>query len=255
MKSNRRSFLKIAGAAALGASVSPALKAVDAVAEEFAPNETAVTAKHWAMVINTKEFETAEDFQPLIEACHSFHNVPNIEGPQEIKWLWTDSFHHTFPEKATEYLDETSHHHKYLLLCNHCENPSCVRACPTKATFKRESDGIVIMDMHRCIGCRFCMAACPFGARSFNFQDPRPYIEDTNPDYPTRMRGVVEKCNFCAERLAVGQMPLCVEASEGKILFGDLADPDSEVRAALRENFTLRRKPSAGTGPSVYYII
>ena len=85
-----------------------------------------------------------------------------------------------------------------------------MRACPTKATFKRESDGIVFMDFHRCIGCRFCMAACPFGARSFNFRDPRPFIAEINPEFPTRMKGVVEKCNFCAERLAEGQMPAVV---------------------------------------------
>jgi Fe-S-cluster-containing dehydrogenase component len=72
--------------------------------------------------------------------------------------------------------------------CNHCKNAPCVQACPTQATFKRE-DGIVIMDYHRCIGCRFCMAACPFGARSFNFRDPRPFIAQTDPDFPTRSKG------------------------------------------------------------------
>lgn len=139
-------------------------------------------------------------------------------------------------------------------LCNHCDNPPCVRVCPTKATFKRE-DGIVMMDMHRCIGCRFCMAGCPYGSRSFNFQDPRPFIAEENPVYPTRMKGVVEKCTFCTERLAEGKMPACVEASEGKIVFGDLGDPDSEIRHILAENFTLRRKPDLGTSPSVFYII
>jgi molybdopterin-containing oxidoreductase family iron-sulfur binding subunit len=99
------------------------------------------------------------------------------------------------------------------------------------------------------------MAACPYGSRSFNFKDPRPFIEETNPGYPTRMKGVVEKCNFCAERLAVGEMPACVEASNGAIAFGDLSDPDSEVRELLRNNFTIRRKQGLGTGPSVYYIV
>ena len=143
---------------------------------------------------------------------------------------------------------------KYLLLCNHCENPACVRVCPTKATFRR-SDGIVVMDYHRCIGCRFCMAGCPFGARSFNFEDPRPYLAATNPVFPTRMRGVVEKCTFCSELLAEGKMPLCVEASDGAIVFGDLTDPGSDVRKVLAENFTIRRKPTLGTEPSVYYIV
>ena len=129
-----------------------------------------------------------------------------------------------------------------------------MRVCPTGATFRRD-DGIVAMDDHRCIGCRYCMAGCPFGARSFNFKDPRPEIAEINPTFPTRMRGVVEKCTFCSERLAVGKMPLCVEASEGAILFGDLGNPESDVRKTLAENFTIRRKPTLGTEPSVYYII
>jgi molybdopterin-containing oxidoreductase family iron-sulfur binding subunit len=98
------------------------------------------------------------------------------------------------------------------------------------------------------------MAACPYGSRSFNFKDPRP-IEHQNPDYPTRMRGVVEKCNFCDERLAIGKMPACVEASNGAIVFGDLDDPGSGVRELLDSNFTIQRKPSLGTGPSVFYIL
>ncbi len=140
------------------------------------------------------------------------------------------------------------------MLCNHCESPACVRVCPTKATFRRK-DGIVVMDYHRCIGCRYCMAGCPFGARSFNFMDPRNHIAKVNPTFPTRMRGVVEKCTFCSELLAVGKMPLCVEASNGAIAFGDLTDPESSVRKLLAENFTLRRKPTLGTEPSVYYIL
>jgi molybdopterin-containing oxidoreductase family iron-sulfur binding subunit len=112
-----------------------------------------------------------------------------------------------------------------------------------------------MMDFHRCIGCRFCMAACPYGARSFNFRDPRPFIKETNLKFPTRMKGVVEKCSFCAERLAEGKLPACVEASNGILIFGDLDDPQSEVRQILRENYTIRRKQNLGTGPSVYYIV
>ena len=143
---------------------------------------------------------------------------------------------------------------RFWLLCNHCQNPPCVRACPTKATFKNDN-GIVMMDFHRCIGCRFCMAACPFGARSFNFRDPRPFIPETNKQFPTRTKGVVEKCNFCAERLAVGKMPACVEASNGAIAFGDLYEENSKVRELLKENYTIRRKQVLGTEPSVYYIV
>jgi [DsrC]-trisulfide reductase subunit O len=114
----------------------------------------------------------------------------------------------------------------------------------------------VMMDFHRCIGCRYCMAACPFGSRSFNFRDPRPYLKETNMTYPTRERGVVEKCNFCEERLAVGQLPACVVACKvGALVFGDLEDPKSEVRKVLSSNFSIRRRTELGTQPNVYYIL
>ncbi|HEY6099373.1 MAG TPA: 4Fe-4S dicluster domain-containing protein, partial [Anaeromyxobacter sp.] len=143
-------------------------------------------------------------------------------------------------------------------LCNHCENPPCVRVCPTQSTWKRE-DGLVMMDMHRCIGCRYCVVACPYGARSFNFEDPRPHVAAEPADYPTRTKGVVEKCTFCSERLAAGQRPLCVEACEGigcgALVFGDAGDPSSAVTALLRDNGVARRKAELGTSPHVFYIL
>jgi molybdopterin-containing oxidoreductase family iron-sulfur binding subunit len=100
------------------------------------------------------------------------------------------------------------------------------------------------------------MAACPYGARSFNFKDPRPYIEELNKKYPTRSKGVVEKCNFCDERLAVGLLPACVEAcKEGVLVFGDLEDPSSEVRKQLEAGYNITRKTKLGTKPKVYYIV
>jgi molybdopterin-containing oxidoreductase family iron-sulfur binding subunit len=99
------------------------------------------------------------------------------------------------------------------------------------------------------------MAACPYGSRSFNFQDPRPFLTEIDSAYPTRMRGVVEKCTFCPERLEKGRMPACVEASDGAILFGDFADPESSVRRALTQRFSVRRKPDLGTDPGIYYLV
>jgi Fe-S-cluster-containing dehydrogenase component len=124
----------------------------------------------------------------------------------------------------------------------------------------------VMMDMHRCIGCRYCMAACPYGARSFNWRDPRDHIaRDQNgqlpSDYPTRTIGVVEKCTFCADRLRDDRPPACVEAAaavpggEGALTFGDLSDEDSDVSRILRENHTICRRISLGTGPNVFYIV
>ena len=123
-----------------------------------------------------------------------------------------------------------------------------MRVCPTKATFKR-ADGIVMMDYHRCIGCRFCMAACPYGSRSMNYRDPRPFIRKINPDFPTRTKGVVEKCNFCEERLARGILPACVVACKEKALvFGDLEDPRSDVRLLSGQRPLPPAKAGTGDG-------
>jgi molybdopterin-containing oxidoreductase family iron-sulfur binding subunit len=262
MDSSRRRILQLFGLSTLALTAKPVFNAlaVEEHAEEAKPvlkeNDNALKAKQWALVIDTREFHSAKDLEPLIEACHKIHNVPHLTNRRhEIKWIWEAHYHNAFPGKAAQFLSEEVEHKPFLVLCNHCENPPCVRACPTRSTWKRESDGVVLMDFHRCIGCRFCMAACPFGARSFNYRDPRPFIQHLNTEYPTRSKGVVEKCNFCAELLAVGKLPACVEASEGKLAFGDLYDSESGVRELIRTNFTIRRKQSLGTEPCVYYIV
>ena len=263
MDSSRRRVLQLLGLSSLALTAKPVFNAFakeqghaakpEAVIKE---SEKALKAKQWALVIDTRKFHSEKDLEPLVEVCHKIHNVPHLANKRhEIKWIWGAPYHNAFPGKAGRFLSEEVEHKPFLVLCNHCENPPCVRACPTQATFKRESDGIVLMDFHRCIGCRFCMAACPFGARSFNYRDPRPFIANVSKEYPTRMKGVVEKCNFCAERLAVGQLPGCVEAAEGKLYFGDLYDAESEVRGLIKTNYTIRRKQQLGTEPSVYYIV
>lgn len=264
MKTLRRDFLKIAAVAALGWGVRPAselLAAGGGTAREgllFASRHAvhsgpnALKASRWAMVIDTAKL-TDEIVADVTNICHTTHNVPNIPGNQNLKWIWETSMEHLFLDNHHEYQPEAGAK-SALALCNHCDNPPCVRVCPTKATFQRE-DGIVMMDFHRCIGCRYCMAGCPYGSRSFNFKDPRPYIEKVDLDYPTRTKGVVEKCEFCAERLAEGKMPSCVEVSAGAITFGDLDDPESNVRQLLAERFSIRRSPYLGTKPCVYYLV
>ncbi|MCL1879433.1 MAG: 4Fe-4S dicluster domain-containing protein [Actinomycetia bacterium] len=254
----RRDFLKAAlatgavglGGAALLRFISPA----DTEAADWgSPN--ALGAKHWGLVIDVEKLNRFANFSQIIEACHAHHNVPAVNDPKtEVKWIWQDDFEHCFEELDNAYLSEDIKAQEFLVLCNHCENPSCVRVCPTQATFKRD-DGIVCMDYHRCIGCRFCMTGCPYNARSLNFFDPRPYIKEIDPDYPTRTQGVVEKCTLCVERIDQGLPPYCVEASNGAIVFGDLADPESDVRQALQSGLSIRRKAELGAGPSVYYLI
>ncbi len=260
---DRRQFLKIASLSTLLGIGGKA------VFELLAPGELEAAVplmegKRWAMVIDMRRM-TDEIMDECQKACHSVHNVPNFGDPKvEIKWIWKEEFEHAFPDQENEYVADEVKHRSYLLLCNHCSNPPCCRVCPTGATWQRE-DGIVMMDWHRCIGCRFCMAGCPYGSRSFNWGDPRKAPKElspdfpANPEFPTRTKGVVEKCTFCDERLAKGELPVCVEAANKKkedlLIFGDLADPDSNVRQALRKHFTIRRKPELGTNPNVYYIV
>lgn len=256
MSTSRRHFLKVAGLTsfALAGGTGAAVLAQAAGEAKYTTAEKGLRAKRWAMVIDTRRFESPADFQKIITACHTVHNVPTIPGPQEVKWLWTDTYYHTFTDDPTQVLPDAVKNRNFFMLCNHCLNPSCVRVCPAGATYLTEG-GLVAIDYHRCVGCRFCMAACPYGSRSFNFRDPRPFIENIDGAYPTRMRGVVEKCTFCTERLEKGLLPACVEASDGAIVFGDLDDPSSDVRQVLAENFSIRRKPTLGTEPGVYYII
>ncbi|MFP4072206.1 MAG: sulfate reduction electron transfer complex DsrMKJOP subunit DsrO [Desulfovibrionales bacterium] len=257
MKS-RRDFLKIAAVTAAGLGLkTPCWAAMPTGPVKEIPGPDALKGERWAIVIDTRKFNE-ELFEKCIQACHQIHNVPDFGDEKEIKWIWKDTYEHTFPYQDNPYQSQGVKDREFLLLCNHCEHPPCVRVCPTKATFQRE-DGVVMMDFHRCIGCRYCMAGCPYGARSFNYRDPRLFFngeeQKLNMEFPTRGKGVVEKCNFCYERLMIGQIPACVEVSEGAMLFGDLADPKSEVSRALKENYTIRRKPSLGTYPNVFYII
>lgn len=255
MSVDRRSFLKAAGLTALSVSSGRALGQQGESKEWI--TKGGLTARRWAMVIDLAKCRQEDGCTECSKACHFVHNVPEIDNPKhEIKWIWKESFEHAFHEQEHHYLADDVKHGPTLVLCNHCDNPPCVRVCPTQATWKREEDGIVMMDWHRCIGCRYCVVACPYGSRSFNWKDPRPSIDEIQPDFPTRMKGVVEKCTFCEERLAKGLMPACVEACEQHALvFGDLEDEDSEVRRLLKSRYTIRRKPSLGTEPEVYYIV
>ena len=264
MSVNRRQFLKRAGAlTALGLGGSFVLtglrgKIADAASQtpSYQKQKQGLVAKHWAMVVDMSKFKTEEDIERVIQSCDTIHNIPDFGNKKdEIKWIWKDDFEHTFTESKNEYLTESFKELPFMIMCNHCENPPCVNACPTGATFKRVDDGIVMMDYHRCIGCRFCMGACPFGARSFNYRDPKPHIKTIDPDFPTRTIGVVEKCTFCVERLEKGLKPACVEASKGGLIFGDLDDANSDVRKIISSKFTIRRKSELGTQPSVYYLV
>jgi molybdopterin-containing oxidoreductase family iron-sulfur binding subunit len=219
------------------------------------------------MIVDVRKCRREEVRRACIQACNREHNLPEIPDPEEeVKWIWTEDYEHVFPDQTHAHAGTALNRTPVLVLCNHCTNPPCTKVCPTGATWKRKQDGLVMMDMHRCIGCRYCMAACPYGSRSFNWRDPRDYIaKDENGElpsnYPTRGKGVVEKCTFCSERIRSGLPPACVEAAnevpgaDGALTFGDLSQPDSAVNRILQEQRTICRRVSLGTGPNVFYIV
>lgn len=244
MSASRRLFLRMAGASALAAAAGSAGCA------------SGDSRRRFAMAIDTRTCLEKDGCRSCVDACHRAHNVPSIGDRQhEVKWIWKQPAEKAFGQDDARAFPAALRGREVLVFCNHCDNPPCVRVCPTQATWKRD-DGIVAIDEHRCIGCRYCVAACPYGSRSFNWSDPRPHIARIDPSYPTRTAGVVEKCTFCEERLADGRPPACVEACpEGAIVFGDLRDPSSEVSRVLDARFAIRRKPELGTRPHVHYVV
>lgn len=142
------------------------------------------------------------------------------------------------------------------LACQHCENPACQRVCPTGATYKDDM-GRVQIDYDKCIGCRMCMAACPYNARVFNWEEPvrDPDFNYGDKDVPVRTKGVMEKCTMCKERTDRGDEPMCVVCCPTKArTFGDLDDPNSEVSRMIREKHAYVLLEEQGTRPQVHYF-
>lgn len=169
-----------------------------------------------------------------------------------------------------EEVGEYPHVRRHFLpvLCNHCENPPCTPVCPVGATWKREEDGIVVIDYDICIGCRYCVTACPYGARYFDFGDNyhepmNEFEQQPSPEYgEARERakggspiGNVRKCTFCLHRLARGEQPACVQTCMPRArIFGDLNDAESEISRLVAERHSFRLKEELGTEPNVFYL-
>jgi dimethyl sulfoxide reductase iron-sulfur subunit len=146
------------------------------------------------------------------------------------------------------------------LLCNQCADPACANVCPTGATAK-QPNGIVTVDQNKCIGCRYCMAACPYDARSFVPSTTTEYFPGKGLTpyekvmYPEHTANTVEKCDFCAARVAQGLDPACVHTCGMSVMtFGDMDDPNSEISKIIAARNPKPLKPEAGTNPSVFYI-
>ena len=203
-----------------------------------------------------------EGYMECVAACVKENNLDRKSNTQYIR-----IFEMEHGQMSPEFGDGKFFHevpvedHFYMgVQCFHCQNAPCVKACPTKATWM-EPDGIVVVDYDWCIGCRYCIAACPYYGRRFNWNDPHvPLNEMTRKQHylgnRMRARGQMEKCTFCVQRSREGRLPACADACPtGARVFGNLLDPDSEIRFVLKHKKVFRLKEDLGTDPKFWYFV
>jgi tetrathionate reductase subunit B len=233
----RRRFLAMTAAA--GAALPAGLMLMDLAHGK--PDDQAVTGKvRWGMLIDTTK--CGDGCNACVTACHTENGIHSLGRPEtDAQWIRT-------VELVSK---KTGKSHTLPMLCQHCEHPPCVDVCPTGASFRR-SDGIVLVDRHICIGCRYCMMACPYKARSLVHEEHT----DQNPDVP-RGKGCVESCTFCVHRVDRGGTPACVEACSaeggGAMLFGDLNDPESGIARRLATEASKEVRADLGLNTGVRY--
>jgi len=209
---------------------------------------TGIAGKKFVMVIDLSRCKNLKKCQA---ACDHMHHIPAEQNWIKV-YAMKDAAH------DAPYWQPTT--------CMHCDNPPCVKVCPVDATFKRQ-DGIVLIDSNRCIGCRFCMAACPYSTRVFNWGDPDLPENIAKMDYSCetsmpQKKGTVGKCDFCPDMTRMGMLPHCVSACpNGVFFFGDLNE-DSVTNGSetfrfsdlIRDKAGYRLMEDLGTKPSVYYL-
>jgi molybdopterin-containing oxidoreductase family iron-sulfur binding subunit len=198
-----------------------------------------------------------------VYACVKENNQSRDPQIQWIRVLQMDKAEGVNIRHADPYYDPPlvpQEGHFYMpVQCHQCKNPPCVKVCPVKATWQ-EPDGITVVDYNWCIGCRYCMAACPYGARHLNWGEPNLPKEEMNPvthylGNRPRAKGVVEKCTFCIQRTRKGLYPACVEACPtGTRKFGNLLDPQSEIRYIIENKRVFLFKEDLNTQPKFYYF-
>jgi tetrathionate reductase subunit B len=237
---SRRRFLARTGAVA-AAGLAAGVRFIDF------PTANAATApvtgtQRWGLLIDASK--CASGCNACVQACNDEHGIKGHDRPPtDAQWIRKVRLR----DKATG--RETS----LPLMCQHCEDPPCVDVCPTGASFRR-ADGIVLVDKHSCIGCRYCMLACPYKARSFIHED----LTDQKPWSP-RGKGTVESCNLCVHRIdeGKGRMPACAQACEREghraILFGDSNDPASPIAKAMSGQQSQELRADLGLNTGVRY--
>jgi molybdopterin-containing oxidoreductase family iron-sulfur binding subunit len=237
MNLNRRDFLGLAGAAAAVGALAPGIRLIE-LAQARSPDEAVSKAQRWGLLIDSNK--CADGCTACVDACHEENGVKGHGRPAtDAQWI----------RKVTLKDRQTGYVQNLPMMCQHCEHPPCVDVCPTGASFKR-ADGIVLVDRHICIGCRYCMMACPYKARSFVHENTR----DQKPHAP-RGKGCVESCTLCVHKVDRGDgttacAEACKKAGHNAILFGDLNDAGSEIRKQLasRASTQIRSDLNLNTG-------
>lgn len=279
---SRRKFVSVTAAAAAGWILTgcgpkrlydlPPDQLKEAILEmerEYAARLGTAVSISDAQAIPGVEFAYALDISRCIgcrrcvSACVAENN--QSRDPQ-VQWIRVLSMHTEggvdFSESDPYYSpDEVPEEGRFYVpvQCQQCRNPPCTKVCPTGATWTEE-DGIVVIDYDWCIGCRYCMAACPYGARHFNWGETSIPEDELNPDMHylgnrPRPKGVVEKCTFCIQRTREGRYPACVEICPvGARKFGNLLDPESEIRYILENKRILVLKEELNTMPKFFYF-
>lgn len=240
----RRRFMSGVATAA-GLTVAPGVflnQVARASSDSDEEHEGVTSDKRWGMLIDTNRCGSGCD--ACVRGCNEEHGLTGFDRPTtDAQWIRKVNLR----DKAT------GHTQSLPMLCQHCEFPPCVDVCPTGASFRRE-DGIVLVDKHICIGCRYCMMACPYKARSFIHET----LQDQKPHAP-RGKGTVESCTFCVHRVDSGDnsTPACAEAcaAEGHnaIIFGDLKDPNSSVSRRLKQFGGRQIRADLGLNTGVRY--
>lgn len=235
----RRKFFGKAAATAAMIGIAPGLF-LHNIARAKPADQAVSSDVRWGLLIDTNK--CASDCNACVKACNDENGLTGFNRPEtDAQWI----------RKVTVKDKHTNHVTNLPLMCQHCANPPCVDVCPTGASFKR-ADGIVLVDKHICIGCRYCMMACPYKARSFVHET----LTDQVPDVP-RGKGTVESCNLCVHLVDEGKQPACVKAcaasENGAMLFGNLNDPDSEISKRLATEASTELRGDLGLNLGVRY--
>jgi molybdopterin-containing oxidoreductase family iron-sulfur binding subunit len=236
---SRRKFIAAGVAGTAGLVLAPGVTLLD-MANARPAGEAASSAKRWGMLIDSTKCATG--CTDCVSACGKENGFGSTGHPEtDAQWIRKIELKEVKSGKS----------HSLPMMCQHCAEPPCVDVCPTGASFKR-ADGIVLVDRHICIGCRYCMMACPYKARSFVHEEH----EDQNPDVP-RGKGCVESCTLCVHRIDKDQQPACVEAcsdaNHGAMLFGDLNDPNSEISKRIATYATTQVRADLALNTGVRY--